>query len=72
MSLTVRKAAHGSGMGVDSADYDEDGWMDLFVANIDLDFFAVSQQHDGTFDESAVPQGIGMSTRWMSGGTEVF
>jgi hypothetical protein len=24
-----------SGMGVDAADYDQDGWVDLFVANVD-------------------------------------
>src|SRR5256714_6546149 len=24
-----------SGMGVDSADFDQDGWMDLVVANVD-------------------------------------
>ena len=30
-----------SGMGVDAADYDGDGWQDLFVANIDNEFFSL-------------------------------
>jgi hypothetical protein len=57
-----------SGMGVDSADFNEDGWMDLFVANIDQEIFSLYQNnHDGTFDDVAMPLGIGMATRWMSG-----
>jgi enediyne biosynthesis protein E4 len=57
-----------SGMGVDSADYDEDGWMDLFVANIDQEIFSLyHNNHDGTFEDVAMDQGIGMATRWMSG-----
>ena len=57
-----------SGMGVDSADFNQDGWMDLFVANIDEEFFSLYQNNgDGTFDDVAIPAGIGMSTRWMSG-----
>ncbi|MGD0630275.1 MAG: CRTAC1 family protein [Terracidiphilus sp.] len=57
-----------SGMGVDSADFDEDGLMDLFVANIDEEFFSLYRNNgDGTFDDVAIPAGIGMSTRWMSG-----
>src|SRR5450755_1429994 len=57
-----------SGMGVDSADLNQDGWMDLFVANIDQEIFSLYQNnHDGTFEDVAMPMGIGMATRWMSG-----
>ena len=57
-----------SGMGLDSADFNQDGWMDLFVANIDLERFAIYQNnHDESFDDQAAPTGIGMATRLMSG-----
>ena len=57
-----------SGMGVDSADFNQDGWMDLFVANIDREMFAIYQNnHDETFDDQAGPTGIGTATRLMSG-----
>ena len=57
-----------SGMGVDSGDFNEDGWMDLFVANIDEEIFSLYQNNkDLTFDDLAMPLGIGMATRWLSG-----
>jgi enediyne biosynthesis protein E4 len=57
-----------SGMGVDSADFNQDGWMDLFVANIDREMYAIYQNnHDETFDDQAGPTGIGSATRLMSG-----
>ncbi len=57
-----------SGMGVDSADFNQDGWMDLFVANIDQEIFSLYQNNgDATFEDVAMPRGIGMATRWMSG-----
>jgi hypothetical protein len=57
-----------SGMGVDSADFNEDGWMDLFVANIDLEKFSLYQNNrDESFDDQAGANGIAMATRLMSG-----
>jgi hypothetical protein len=57
-----------SGMGVDSADFDEDGWMDLFVANIDQEIFSLYRNNsDLTFEDVSMDVGIGMATRWMSG-----
>jgi hypothetical protein len=45
-----------SGMGLDSADFNEDGLMDIFLANIDEEFFSLYQNNgDGTFDDVATP-----------------
>jgi enediyne biosynthesis protein E4 len=57
-----------SGMGVDSADFNDDGWMDLFVSNLDREMFAIyKNNHDETFDDLALPTGIGKATKFMSG-----
>jgi enediyne biosynthesis protein E4 len=57
-----------SGMGVDSADFDQDGWQDLFVTNVDQEMYSIYRnRHDETFDDVAGPMGIGRLTRLMSG-----
>ncbi len=57
-----------SGMGVDSADLNQDGWMDLFVSNLNYEFFGLYQnRHDETFDDLAAPSGIANATKLMSG-----
>lgn len=55
-----------SGMGVDATDYDGDGWQDLFVANIDQEFFSLyHNQKDLIFTDE--PGEIGTATRMLSG-----
>ena len=57
-----------SGMGVDAADFDQDGWIDLFVANIDYEMYALYRNnHDETFDDVSTQSGIAQATRLMSG-----
>jgi len=55
-----------SGMGVDAADFDGDGWQDLFVANIDIELFSLyHNQKNLTFGET--PGEIAKYTRNLSG-----
>ncbi len=57
-----------SGMGVDSADYDNDGRMDLFVTNIDRERFSLYHNDgDETFTDQADRTGIGRATQYLSG-----
>jgi hypothetical protein len=57
-----------SGMGVDSADVNQDGWMDLFVTDLNHEFFGFYQnRHDETFDDIAAPTGIAAASKLMSG-----
>jgi len=56
------------GMGVDSADFDQDGWQDLFVTNVDQEMYSLyHNNHDSTFEDMAGPIGLGRRTLLMSG-----
>jgi enediyne biosynthesis protein E4 len=57
-----------SGMGVDAADLESRGWQDLFVANVDHEFYSVYQNNkDETFRDTAQANGVAHATRLLSG-----
>jgi enediyne biosynthesis protein E4 len=57
-----------SGMGVDSADFDDDGHQDLFVANVDQEMFSLYRNNgDETFTDVARSNGVAEATRLLSG-----
>jgi hypothetical protein len=57
-----------SGMGVDSGDFDQDGWQDLFVTNVDQEMYSIYKNNrDLTFEDLAGVTGLGRTTRLMSG-----
>jgi hypothetical protein len=57
-----------SGMGVDAADYDQDGWLDLFVTNVDHEQYSLYRNNkDETFSDAAPSSGIAVATKMLSG-----
>ena len=57
-----------SGMGIDSADVNQDGWMDLFVTNLNHEIYGFYQnRHDESFEDIAAPTGVANITKLMSG-----
>src|SRR5580698_1094778 len=48
----------GRTMGVAAADFDGDGWPDIYVANDRTENFLFHNKHDGTFDEIAGDAGV--------------
>jgi hypothetical protein len=58
--------ALGKGMGISVADFNRDGWMDIFVANDTEPNFLFINQHDGTFKESGLELGVAYNSQ---GGT---
>jgi enediyne biosynthesis protein E4 len=51
----------GKALGVAFADYDDDGWMDIFVANDSIPCFLLHNNRDGTFSESALAAGVAVN-----------
>ena len=62
VSTTSGIAAHpGKGMGIAIADYDHDGWMDVFVANDTVQNFLFHNEHNGRFRETALQAGVALN-----------
>jgi len=49
------------GLGVSWFDYDQDGWIDLFVANDAGPNYLYHNKGDGTFQDEAFPMGVAVS-----------
>ncbi len=57
-----------AGMGVDFADYDNDGWPDLVITDLANQRYALYRNNrDGTFDYASLGSGIGSISQLHSG-----
>lgn len=51
----------GKSLGVTFADFDEDGWTDIYVANDSVPCFLYRNNHNGTFSDVAPEAGVGFN-----------
>ena len=61
----IATATESYGMTVVAADFDEDGWTDIFVACDSTPSLLFMNNHDGTFREEGVVRGVALSDDGM-------
>jgi enediyne biosynthesis protein E4 len=61
----ISKATETYGMTVVAADFDEDGWTDIYVACDSTPSLLFMNNHDGTFREEGVLRGVALSDDGM-------
>ena len=60
-ATAIAGAQFGPALGVVAADYNNDGWMDVYVANDATENLLWINQHDGTFRDEALLAGAAVS-----------
>jgi hypothetical protein len=61
----IGKSWSNYGMTVVAADFDEDGWPDIYVASDSTPSLLFMNHHDGTFREEGVERGVALSNDGM-------
>jgi hypothetical protein len=61
-SKALVRGKFGPALGVATADFNGDGWIDIFVANDGEDDLLWLNQHDGTFKETALAAGVAVTS----------
>jgi len=61
----IGKSWSNYGMTVVAADFNEDGWPDIYVASDSTPSLLFINQHDGTFKEEGVERGVALSGNGM-------
>lgn len=61
----ISKASAGYGLTAVAADFDNDGWPDIYVACDSTPSLLFRNQHDGTFAEQAMDRGVALSEDGM-------
>src|SRR5690606_3638315 len=57
------------GMGVVALDYDDDGWLDIYVANDVSDNFLFRNRGDKTFENVALTLGVALGSEGLEQGS---